>query len=398
MEGQISFADLDIWCGKMSPEPSRQTEEKISAPSLKKRQGSATRMPLFLDLRTDRNGQTPDASWDRTLASLGNFMTHSTGEFHNAEDGFVCYAISTDGRPPKSYLTLNIGEKPRVPRPTKLSQILEHSPDQKYNLSEKACQGILNRAAKRGKDLPKELKDALENQVTRSKLGGGVEVDSKGKRAGKGALVQEEMSGTLGVSQDQTLIQTHCIDQGAGKSSNQVLADMGPTLSTTHYGAPAVCYGISPYASNAMLSDNPNSGIYEADTSRTLDLNGGSPACNQGGVAVVQKALTVLGKQQSLNVQEEIAGTIGSNDYKEPQAVMTQKALNGWDVQSKHIQPQDGIAEALYSGECRYGGGESYVMAVDAWNGTEAEECNGNLQSSAAHNIHSNNVVRVSSS
>lgn len=101
------------------------------------------------------------------------------------------------------------------------------------------------------------------------KIRGGVDVDSKGKRAGKGALIQEEMSGTLGVSQDQTLIQTHCIDQGAGKSSNQVLADMGPTLSTTHYGAPAVCYGISPYASNAMLSDNPNSGIYEAETSRT---------------------------------------------------------------------------------------------------------------------------------
>ena len=28
----------------------------------------------------------------------------------------------------------------------------------------------------------------------------------------------------------------------------------------------------------------------EADTSRTLDLNGGNPACNQGGIAVVQQA------------------------------------------------------------------------------------------------------------
>lgn len=36
--------------------------------------------------------------------------------------------------------------------------------------------------------------------------------------------------------------------------------------------------------------------------------------------------------------------------------------LNPWDVQSKHIQPTDGLAETLYSGECRYGGGESYVM------------------------------------
>lgn len=46
-------------------------------------------------------------------------------------------------------------------------------------------------------------------------------------------------------------------------------------------------YCISSYQSNAMLSDNPHSGIYKADVARTLDLNGGSPACNQGGVMVV---------------------------------------------------------------------------------------------------------------
>ena len=49
----------------------------------------------------------------------------------------------------------------------------------------------------------------------------------------------------------------------------------------------AVCYGISAYESNAMKSSNPHSGIYEADTARTLDLNGGNPACNQGGIAVL---------------------------------------------------------------------------------------------------------------
>lgn len=50
---------------------------------------------------------------------------------------------------------------------------------------------------------------------------------------------------------------------------------------------PAVCYSICSYYSNSMLSDNPHSGIYEAQTSRTLDLNGGNPACHQGGVCVV---------------------------------------------------------------------------------------------------------------
>jgi len=37
------------------------------------------------------------------------------------------------------------------------------------------------------------------------KIRGGVERDSYGKKAGKGALIQWERSGTLGVSQDQTL-------------------------------------------------------------------------------------------------------------------------------------------------------------------------------------------------
>ena len=52
----------------------------------------------------------------------------------------------------------------------------------------------------------------------------------------------------------------------------------------------ARAYGICSYASNSTLSCNPHSGVYEADTSRTLDLNGGNPACNQGGIAVVQQA------------------------------------------------------------------------------------------------------------
>lgn len=52
----------------------------------------------------------------------------------------------------------------------------------------------------------------------------------------------------------------------------------------------------------------------------------------------------------------------GTSDNSERSIGETSKCLNGWDVQSKHVQPEDGIAEALYSGECRHGGGESYVL------------------------------------
>ena len=66
-------------------------------------------------------------------------------------------------------MTLNIGEKPREENPTHLSEILQDKTNEKYNLSEKACIGILRRAEKRGKALPPILKEALENQISDSK-------------------------------------------------------------------------------------------------------------------------------------------------------------------------------------------------------------------------------------
>ena len=48
---------------------------------------------------------------------------------------------------------------------SRLSQILEDSAPRKYYLSAKACAGILNRANKRGKELPEILRQALENQI-----------------------------------------------------------------------------------------------------------------------------------------------------------------------------------------------------------------------------------------
>ena len=47
-------------------------------------------------------------------------------------------------------------------------------------------------------------------------------------------------------------------------------------------------YTLCSKNSNSMQSNNPHSGIYEADASRTLDENGGNPACNQGGMIVLE--------------------------------------------------------------------------------------------------------------
>ena len=95
--------------------------------------------PLFLCLK--RDGPQADASWVTDGALLGVYSMHSFGEC--PRDGVESY----------------------------LSQILEANPHRKYYLSAKACQGILNRAARRGKDLPEALKAAL---LMQSESGGAV--------------------------------------------------------------------------------------------------------------------------------------------------------------------------------------------------------------------------------
>lgn len=178
VEGQMSIEDLDpdIWSGRTCQEhcrPASQKERTSKSPS-RRSSKSSKQMPLMcLCLKTE-SGQKPDSSmeWvtmDSPFPWLGDFTMHSSGAFLNAENGLLSLPTSMDSLPEKYCLTLNIGEKPRVPNPTHLSDILEENADPKYNLSAKACQGILNRADKRGKKLPPILRTALENQMAISK-------------------------------------------------------------------------------------------------------------------------------------------------------------------------------------------------------------------------------------
>ena len=91
-------------------------------------------------------------------------MTLNTGAFRSEENGLLSLPISTDFPPRKFFLTLNWGERPRTENPTKLSQILEPDASPKYYISGVACKGILTRAARRGKELPAALLEALEDQ------------------------------------------------------------------------------------------------------------------------------------------------------------------------------------------------------------------------------------------
>lgn len=91
---------------------------------------------------------------------------HSTTELHNGEKESVSWLTSMDLLHQGFCLTLNLSEHPREANPSLLSEILEEEADKKYNLSSKACRGILNRASKRGKKLPEVLEQALKAQIT----------------------------------------------------------------------------------------------------------------------------------------------------------------------------------------------------------------------------------------
>ena len=72
----------------------------------------------------------------------------------------ICVLADFGGEQQEKYY-LNCSEKPLMEKKIRLSDILEESANPKYNLSAKACEGILRRANARGKKLPEVLEKAL---------------------------------------------------------------------------------------------------------------------------------------------------------------------------------------------------------------------------------------------
>lgn len=160
---QLTLQDLDMLSMKMFRGQPQATVAKTSAVSSKKCAKSSKPMFISLDMRA--NGPTEGASSWTTEALLGLSRMPNIGAYRNAENESVSWLTSTDLQHQGFCLTLNLSERPRVANPTLLSEVLEEEADARYNLSSKACQGILNRADRRGKKLPEILKQALENQV-----------------------------------------------------------------------------------------------------------------------------------------------------------------------------------------------------------------------------------------
>ena len=169
--------------------------------------------------------------------------------------------------------------------------VLENHPaDSRLQISENGkVQTLTSRCGTGGGNVPLLMDTPKTLKIRCGKAGGG-----------KGSLIQENRSATLSCNNDQTVFQPKA-------------------------------YGISSFSSNAMLSGNPHSGIYEADTARTLDTSDQSPAKNQGGIAVLESyALqgSMVGRSdqngpQGGGVNKEVAFTLNATDHHAVYAAST---------------------------------------------------------------------------
>lgn len=150
---------------------------------------------------------------------------------------------------------------------------------------------------------------------------------------------EEETSPTLraGVVPAAVALENHPADSRISISEDNKVQTLTSRMGTGGGNVPLVmgnhicAYGISAKDSNAMKSANPHSGIYEAETSRTLDGNGGNPGCNQGGIAVVESYAiqgSMIGRDnkngpQGDGINEEVSFTLNTVDRHAVYAMTT---------------------------------------------------------------------------
>lgn len=103
---------------------------------------------------------TPSAAF---WADWPGKICRSNRQGKNGRTQVVC--LDTNAASRGASLTRNISESPNAAAASSLSQVLEAQIPQKYFLSDRAKQGILERARKRGKTLPPLLKAALAHTV-----------------------------------------------------------------------------------------------------------------------------------------------------------------------------------------------------------------------------------------
>lgn len=300
MDGQVTWSDLGISCGKTWSEPLAATKEKTSQPCSKRSSKSSSRKPPVLKClkRAGLLGEGITMKWEDDGAWCGELTTRNTGECPNA-------AVVS-----------------------RLSQILEETPHPKYNLTPKACQGILRRAERRGKDLPKLLKEVLIRQSqgaspqerteapapTEAPTSYAVRIRGGCDGGGKGALVQTEKSGTLGTGNDQTIF-CMATQQGGAELRTD---DRAPTLTAA-----------------AGMSGNNQPVVAIPINDKATRWQGGGESRNHDG----------SGNGLGIGKEGDPSPTLTAGDRH---GVM---CMTPWDAQSQRVYDGNGVSPTLSSRE-----------------------------------------------
>ena len=165
-----------------------------------------------------------------------------------------------------------------------------HPADSRIGIGEpETIQTLTSRMGTGGNNVPLVMDGKVHQELPPQTL----KIRSGCEGGGKGAQVQAEKSATLGCNNDQTVF---------------------------------VPYGICSKASHAMLSENPHTGFYEADTARTLDQNGGRPDCSQGGIAVVAFSQNQRDEVRDL---KNVSGALAAEPGTKQQTYVLQGSMIG---------------------------------------------------------------------
>ena len=169
--------------------------------------------------------------------------------------------------------------------------------------------GNIEQGEQERQEAPGNVRTSPEESAYTLKIRGGREIDSLGHKAGKGALIQTELSGTLGVSQDQTLITiegngSRDSHQGAGFKESETMY----TLNTVEQHA--ICVGgggTEPTVASKASFFLKGRGDGTADTLVATDYKNPQLVCYG-----LDRASFNQGKnaQYDFSVQEELAQTL----------------------------------------------------------------------------------------
>lgn len=148
----------------------------------------------------------------------------------------------------------------------------------------------------------------------------------------------------------------------AGRCGGHCYDDVSGTLrANAGDNQMAVAYNIGNYASNAWLSDNPHSGVYEADQSKTLDaINCGYPGCNQVGTAVVEPIAFAQNQRNEVRDLGDKAGALAAESGMKQQTFIAEPILLESN-QNHATVSDDGVCTTL---PAAMGMGGGYVPMV----------------------------------